>query len=81
MSANKIILPSGRTLIVRPGFRVGAERVEQKRGPCPHLGEVLREEDCKTCRGSVRRKVYECAKRGEVTMMDCRRCEDFADPE
>ena len=69
-----MILPSGRTLIIRPGFRVGTERVEPKREPCKHLIGELGEVPCKTCRGSVRRKVYACAKRGEVTMLDCRRC-------
>ena len=50
-------------------------------GPCVHRGSVVREAPCRACAGSVRRKVYACAKHGEVTMMDCGRCEDFNRPE
>ena len=55
----------------------GREPLATGGGKCPHLGDAtgsLRE--CKSCKGKVRLKVYTCAKRGEVTLTDCRACAD-----
>ncbi len=69
MSTRIISKTSGRTIILPDGYE------PDRNGPCPHLGAVLREEECRSCRGHVRKKVYACALRGEISLIDCRRCE------
>lgn len=36
--------------------------------PCVHLGSELRLQDCPTCRGNVRVKVFACPLHGETTL-------------
>jgi hypothetical protein len=52
--------------------------------PCVHRGEVRREQQCPTCRGSVRLKVFACALHGECTIARalgglacCATCPDY----
>lgn len=67
-------------LLVRPTDQ------PSRAGPCVHRGEVLRVEDCPTCSGHVRVKVFGCARHGECTIEKdvgakvCRQCGDHASP-
>lgn len=46
---------------------------------CAHLGDVIRLEDCKTCRGTVRVKVFAChhPDHADTTLAFCRTCPDY----
>ncbi len=48
-------------------------------GPCGHLGEQIDLRECKSCRGSVKVKVFAChhPSHKETTIRDCRLCEDY----
>lgn len=53
-------------------------------GPCVHLGNQLRTEQCPTCSGSVKVKVFACALHGECELANklpdvkrCGSCGDF----
>jgi hypothetical protein len=50
------------------------------RGRCHFLGEQLRLDECKTCGGSVKIKVFRCAHpaHGETTLNGCASCADFS---
>jgi hypothetical protein len=56
-----------------------------REGPCVHLGEELRREECPTCCGRVLIKVFVCARKGECTIdpirpingMACCPCEEW----
>jgi len=53
--------------------------------PCRHLGESVRKEACRACRGHVQVKVFACALHGECTLgrmlqgtACCARCPDYS---
>ena len=55
------------------------------RGPCAHLGEEVRREQCQSCCGKVLLKIYACAVHGECTpqmplagVACCGGCTDYA---
>ena len=43
-------------------------RDKTKSADCTHRGDELRMEQCKTCQGNVRVKVFACAVHGECTL-------------
>jgi hypothetical protein len=52
--------------------------------PCAHRGEVVREEDCDSCHGRVRLKVFECSMHGACSLARpiesvacCEGCPDY----
>ena len=54
------------------------------RASCVSVREVLREEECPSCRGNVRIKVFRCELHGECTLSSklssvraCRACPDY----
>lgn len=54
---------------------------------CRHRGEEIGTEECPTCRGSVKVKVFTCDVHEECTLVKqlddvacCRRCDDYAAP-
>ncbi len=69
--------------------RCGASPPASKlRGPCAHLGDVLRLQECPTCGGKqkVRIKVFSCPLHGECVLgtkigqlTQCRNCDDWSD--
>jgi hypothetical protein len=48
-------------------------------GPCTFLGADLRTEDCPSCTGTVRIKIYACSHpdHEDTTIMGCRSCPDY----
>ena len=65
----------------------GPFRVPAKRGPCVHRGEESRREECDTCRGRVKLKVFDCTLHGECTLekplvgvATCNDCADYQPP-
>lgn len=58
---------------------VGATVADDRPRPCLHLGDVLRLDDCATCKGTVRVKVYACSHpaHAETTLSGCRTCPDY----
>lgn len=47
-------------------------------GPCPHLGPQVGEEECESCRGRVRLRVFACASRVHgpaTTLPKCAGCD------
>jgi hypothetical protein len=62
-----------------PAFRTYPLPAAKPRGPCVFLGEQTGLRDCKTCRGSVRVKVFACShpRHQETTLSDCAVCPDF----
>lgn len=60
------------------------------RGPCAHLGQFLRLEECATCggKGKTKLKVFACGLHGECTrgkqlgeLAVCQGCDDWRDPQ
>ncbi len=47
--------------------------------PCRHLGAQTGEQPCRTCRGNVRRKVFQChhPRHQSTTIQQCQRCRDY----
>jgi len=47
--------------------------------PCLYLGGQLGERDCKSCKGSVRLKVFACShqRHDDTTIRDCKTCADY----
>jgi hypothetical protein len=47
--------------------------------PCRHLGAQTGEQPCRTCRGNVRRKVFDChhPRHHSTTLQQCLRCRDY----
>lgn len=53
--------------------------------PCIHLGAELRQQECQTCQGSTRIKVFACFVHGEATIAKqlesvacCQSCPDYS---
>jgi len=44
---------------------------------CVHLGEVIRLEDCPTCKGTVKQKIYACKLFVETTLSQCAFCVSY----
>lgn len=58
-----------------PAHSTGAPRPH----PCRHLGAQTGEQPCRTCRGNVRRKVFQChhPRHQSTTIQQCLRCRDY----
>lgn len=63
---------------------VSSASLEQRAGgprphPCRHLGAQTGEQPCRTCRGSVRQKIFQChhPRHQSTTIQQCRRCRDY----
>jgi hypothetical protein len=63
-----------------PTFRTVPVSIARPRGPCTHLGEQIGLRECRSCRGSVRVKVFACRHplHGETTLSACETCCEFA---
>jgi hypothetical protein len=68
-----------------PAYRaLWADGTPDRSRPCVHRGQTHREEHCPTCRGTVRLKVFACARHGECTIARslagvpcCATCADY----
>ena len=49
-------------------LRCGVATAKPNRGPCVHLGDEIRRQECKSCKGVVQIKVMSCAVFGECTI-------------
>ncbi len=63
---------------------VSSASPEQRAGgpsphPCRHLGAQTGEQQCRTCRGNVRRKVFQChhPRHQTTTIQHCQKCRDY----
>ena len=62
-----------------------SQEAHSRNGPCIHRGDLLREDQCPSCRGVVRLKVFACGLHTECTVARvltgcacCANCPDFA---
>jgi hypothetical protein len=70
-----------------PAYRAlwdAAGPAPRRTGPCVHRGPEVRQEECPTCRGRVRLKVFACGLHGECTVARplagtacCATCPDY----
>lgn len=60
-------------------FREVKPRQQVRNCACIHLGELIGERECSSCRGRVRVKVYSCQHpdHDEVTWPECLNCRDY----
>lgn len=51
----------------------------KRNGTCQFLGDLKRTEDCKTCRGEVKLKIFQCdhPEHDETNLRECRACVDY----
>lgn len=52
-------------------------QVADRSAPCIHLGQQLGLEECNTCQGRVRKKIYHCELHAKCTISQCRQCSDY----
>lgn len=70
-------------LVIRYLDVSSADPVHNKGGsrphPCRHLGSQTGEQQCRTCRGNVRRKVFQChhPRHQSTTIQQCVKCRDY----
>jgi hypothetical protein len=68
-------------------FVRSTDTTSSTRAKCRHLGDELRRQECPTCQGTVKLKVFACAIHGECTpetplegVACCASCPDWANP-